>query len=86
MSLSKSDKDKVKQWTIEKKISGKCGECGCEKPSIVDWISVPSLSKKGEPYQTVPIQMVTIACSDCGHIRLFSAVFIGLIPPHSITN
>jgi hypothetical protein len=68
------------QWLTDKKIPMNCPECRDDGPGSAEWFAAPTLNKKGEADKLTCVPMVALICGNCGNVRLFSAVKVGIFP------
>lgn len=67
-------------WWQKKDIRIQCESCGHRKWSIGDIIAGFSIDGAGNTRMGGDmIPMVQVLCENCGHVRLYSAVKIGLV-------
>lgn len=86
--LSEADKQKIAQWLTAKGVRGECPNCGRTTGVIADhllnfhpYTPQAALTIGGATYPAA-----VLFCSNCGHLRLFSAVMIGVLPVTSNTE
>lgn len=84
MVLIAEQQEKVAKWLQEKLGMRSCPSCGQLQGFLVgDIIAAPIVKVNGES-MTLDTEnsapFVPIACRNCGNVRLFSAIVMGLVP------
>lgn len=84
MDLIPEQQEKVTKWFREKLGMRGCPSCGQLQGFVMgDIIAAPTVKVSGETVtldKETAIPFVPIVCRNCGNVRLFSAIVIGLIP------
>jgi predicted nucleic-acid-binding Zn-ribbon protein len=78
MPLTPAQALKVQNWLTSKKLNPTCPSCGGRKWTPVEIISANTVTAKGTTIGGNTIPMVQIVCSNCGFVKLFAAVPMGL--------
>ena len=78
MPLTPAEIQKIENWVTSKKLNPTCPSCGEKKWTPLDIISANTITAKGTTIGEKSIPMVQIACSNCGFIKLYAAVPMGL--------
>ena len=78
MPLTPVQFQKLEKWLVSKKLNPICPSCGERKWIPLDIISANTVTAKGTTVGGNSGPMVQIACSNCGFIKLYAAVPIGL--------
>ena len=78
MPLTPAQIQKVENWLTSKKLNPTCPSCGERKWAPLDIISANTVTAKGTTIGGNSIPMVQIVCSNCGFVKLFAAVPMGL--------
>jgi predicted nucleic-acid-binding Zn-ribbon protein len=78
MPLTPAQIQKVENWLTSKKLNPTCPSCGGRKWTPLDIISANTVTAKGTTIGGNSIPMVQIVCSNCGFVKLFAAVPMGL--------
>ncbi len=75
MSITDEQREKVRDWMFLKQINPKCESCSHSNWEQADIITAPdySLERPGS-------QILQVFCDNCGFIRQYSGVIIGLTP------
>jgi predicted nucleic-acid-binding Zn-ribbon protein len=77
MPLTDVEVQRVAEWLKERGVRGACTSCGRTEWALIDVVTAPvSLPAGAESNERVPV--VVTACSNCGHVVLYSAVMIGI--------
>lgn len=66
-------------WLAKHGDKAVCGICGTASWRVETSLAILPISAKGG----VTIPAIAIYCINCGHIELFSAAIIGLVPSYS---
>jgi predicted RNA-binding Zn-ribbon protein involved in translation (DUF1610 family) len=78
MPLTPAQFQKIENWLTSKKLNPNCPSCGEKKWTPLDIISANTVTAKGTTTGETSIPMVQLACSNCGFIKLYAAVPMGL--------
>jgi predicted nucleic-acid-binding Zn-ribbon protein len=78
MPLTPAEIQKIENWVTSKKLNPTCPSCGEKTWTPLDIISANTVTAKGTTIGAKSIPMVQIACSNCGFIKLYAAVPMGL--------
>jgi len=78
MPLTPEQQKKLQNWLSSKNVTPNCPSCGGRSWSIGDIISSPVLTSGGTAIGGRTIPMVQVICNNCGFVRLYAAVPIGL--------
>lgn len=79
MPLTPDQMDQVRSWMEEKGIDKTCPACGNTRWVTSEIIAPPVRARTGLAENPPQIPMVELTCDNCGYIRLFAAVKMGLL-------
>ena len=79
MPLSEEQIGKVKAWFAAHGVRGDCPQCGHREHSTADLISAPNFTPGSMIIGGPTVPMLPVICNNCGHVRLFAAVLMGLM-------
>lgn len=84
MVLSPEQQEKVTKWLREKLGMRSCPSCGQLQGFLMGDIIAAPIVKVTDESMTLDTEnsapFVPIVCRNCGNVRLFSAIVMGLIP------
>jgi hypothetical protein len=80
VTISQEQLQKLDKWMQKKNVRIACECCGSTRWSAEDIISAPTFSAGNINFGGPTVPMVQVVCTNCGNVRLFAAVPIGLIP------
>jgi Zn ribbon nucleic-acid-binding protein len=84
MVLTPEQQETVTKWLREKLGMRSCPSCGQLQGFMIGAMIAAPIVKMTSEGMAVDMEnsvpLVPLACRNCGHVRLFSAVFMGLIP------
>lgn len=84
MTLTSEQQETVKKWLEEKLGMRSCPSCGQLQGFTVGAIIAAPIVKVAAESVTVDrensVPFVPLACRNCGDVRLFSAIVLGLLP------
>jgi len=80
--LTEEETQKATAWLNEHAKVGKCSMCGNLNWSVVPVIFNSTIYYPGGGLRVggASVPLISIICSNCGHMEFFSAVVIGLLP------
>ena len=78
MRLSQEQLAKFQQWAARKGIKNTCESCGSNKWELGDIVAAPTFAGGGFNIGGPTVPMVPMICTNCGYIRHYAAVLIGL--------
>jgi predicted nucleic-acid-binding Zn-ribbon protein len=78
MPLTPAQVQKLENWLTSKKLNPTCPSCGGRKWAPVDIISANTVTAKGTAIGGNTVPMVQMVCSNCGFVKLYAAVPMGL--------
>lgn len=76
--MTQDDINKMQAWFNSKGVNNTCSACGRNNWEAGGVIAAPGFTSGGMTIGGPTVPMVTLACSNCGFVRLFAAVPIGL--------
>ena len=79
MPLTPDQMDQLQSWMGEKDVDTTCPACGNTKWVSGEFVAPPVRARTGLSESPPQVPMVQLTCTNCGYIRLFSAVKVGLL-------
>ncbi len=79
MPLTPDQMEKLQRWMEDKGVAQPCPACGNVGWVTEEMLAVPVRALTGLSESTPQIPMVESTCDNCGFMRLFSAVAMGLL-------
>ena len=78
MSLSESQKHKLRGWLSSKGVHPTCASCGGTDWGAGEIVSAPILDTEGAHREDSHVPMVQLVCTNCSYLMLYAAVPMGL--------
>ncbi len=79
MPLDQNQIDKANAWFSGKKVRNLCESCGGQQWSLGEVINGTIYAGGNLVVGGPSVPMLQMACGNCGYIRLYSAVLMGLV-------
>lgn len=79
MPVTPDQMEQIQSWMEEKEIDTTCPACGNKRWVTSELIAPPVRARAGLAEDVPQIPMVQLTCDNCGYVRLFSAVKMGLL-------
>ena len=79
MPLDKDQESTAKRWMEDKGVSPRCSCCGEDRWELGEIISGAMYVEGGAALGGPNVPMLQYVCANCGCVRLFAAVHMGLV-------
>jgi len=79
MPLTPDQMDQIQSWMEEKNVDPTCPACSNSSWVTSEMIAPPVRARTKPSEDGLQVPMVQLTCNNCGYVRLFSAVKMGLL-------